>query len=84
MHNVPESYVPWRERYAPPIIRMRGSFVAAADQAARYGRQCAELNAMEHERSFGAVFDAWLAFLSQFNSSLREVLSRTFWQAYNA
>lgn len=59
-------------------------FVAAADQATRYGRQCAVLNTEYTERDFGRVFDAWLIFLGQFNGQVREVLSRTFWQAYNS
>lgn len=78
------TYTPWRERYAPPIVRMKGAFVAAADQATRYGRQCAMLNTAQYEREFIQVFDAWLMFLGQFRQDLREVLSRTFWQAYNA
>jgi hypothetical protein len=78
------TYSAWRERYAPPIIRMRGMLVAAVDQATRYGRQAAQLNVPEHEADLSRVIDAWLAFLGQFSGTTRDVVSRTFWYAYNS
>lgn len=68
----------WRERYM-----RRGPFVAAADQAVRYGRQMAVLNPQStHDAQ--RIFNAWLAFISQFRGNVREVLTRTFWEAFYA
>ena len=94
------AYVSWRERYAPPIVRMKGAFLAGADQATHYARQLAWLdtnimftavdspepdlqswNRFMENRS--AVWRAWLHFIDQFERAMvREVLTRTFWQAY--
>jgi len=93
-----KAYTAWRDRYAPPVIRIRGSFIAAADQVTRYGRQ---LGAMDWQIRYGAaggddphtalvqvgyftVWDAFQRFMDQFEGSNREVLTRTFWQAYHS
>lgn len=87
------SYQAWRERYAPPIIRMRGPFIAAVDQATRYGRQIGDIDAQHAWLSGGhytliehrsQIWEAWCHFVNQFNSNVREVLTRTFWSAYYA
>lgn len=57
-----------------------GPFVAAAEQATRYARQIAVLDVNSPDKL--RVFNAWQAFISQFSGNNREVLSRTFWQAY--
>lgn len=78
------SYIPWRDRFAPPYLRMKGTFVAAADQATRYGRQMASMNTVPTETNGNSlrVFYAWQHFISQFEGNTREVLTRTFWQAF--
>lgn len=93
-------YTPWRERFAPPQVRRPNQFVAAADQVVRYGRQLCNIEwnvrvasaehgmTMEEEiyqrSGYAEVWAAYAAFLSQFQGSTREVLSRTFWQAYHS
>jgi hypothetical protein len=61
-----------------------GWFSQAAEQATRYGWQLAYLNIQFAEENFGAVWEAWIAFIEQFQGNVREVLTRTFWQAYNS
>jgi hypothetical protein len=79
----------WSTRFIP---RPKGWVLAAADQVTRYGRQLADIErqmmvlyaGIEHPlwRDRNGVFDAWLAFIGQFHGNNREVLTRTFWQAY--
>ena len=78
-----KTYTTWRQRYAPPIVRMKGSFVCAADQVTRYARQLADMNDASHA-SFHAVWEAFWQFIEQFDGNNREVLTRTFWRAYNS
>lgn len=91
-------YTPWRERFASPQVRRPNQFVAAADQVVRYGRQLShiewnirwsagrgdEVSEIHYHSAFQALWDSFDQFISQFPGALREVLTRTFWQAYNS
>lgn len=77
------TYTAWQERYAPPSIRKLNPFVAAAEQATRYGRQVAALSPFATPDMVN-VFAAWQGFIAQFEGNVREVLTRTFWQAYHS
>lgn len=76
---------------------MSKAFTAAAEQVTRYGRQLSfidwNLRMQANERGdidaetlqnsgYMGVWKAYQTFIAQFNSSVSEVLTRTFWQAY--